>query len=222
MTPKCFDILQVLVEHSGYLVEKEELMKAVWSDAFVEEGNLTQSISLLRKALGDSSDGPHYIETIPRHGYRFVAPVKTQLSEVGTLEGPVEATVSSRLEQTSRLSELPVHRLGRKLAIGGVIGVILAGMILTWFTWHRQRREITTRAELTAQRLTANSPENAVLAAAISPDAKYLSPSSGSSRSDALKSPGLNVRIKAAKAKQAGRCRNRYKSHSAESHRLPH
>ena len=174
LTPKCFDILQVLVEHNGYLVEKEELMKAVWPDAFVEEGNLTQSISLLRRALGDNPDGPHYIETIPRYGYRFVAPVKTQLSELGTLEGTVEATVSSGSEQTSQLSELAVHRRGRKLAIAGTIGIILVGMI-TWFTWPRfQRKEITARNELSTRRLTANSTENAVLAAAISPDGKYL------------------------------------------------
>jgi len=175
LTPKCFDILQVLVERSGYLVEKEELMKAVWPNAFVEEGNLTQNISLLRRALGDSSDEPQYIETIPRYGYRFVAPVKTQPSEVGTLQNSVEATsVLSGLEQT-RLSGLPERRGGRKLAIGGVIGILVAGMVLTWFAWRRlQRREITTRAELTTQRLTANSPENAVLAAAISPDGKYL------------------------------------------------
>jgi len=174
LTPKCFDILQVLVERSGYLVEKEELMKAVWPDAFVEEGNLTQSISLLRRALGDNPDGPHYIETIPRYGYRFVAPVKTQLSELGTLEGTVEATVSSGSEQTSQLSELAVHRRGRKLAIAGTIGIILVGMI-TWFTWPRfQRKEITARNELSTRRLTANSPENAVLVAAISPDGKYL------------------------------------------------
>src|SRR5262245_7945875 len=91
LTPKCFDILQVLVERSGYLVDKEELMKAVWPDAIVEERNLTQSISLLRRALGDNPDGPRYIDTIQRYGYHFLAPVKTQLSELGTLEVLVEA-----------------------------------------------------------------------------------------------------------------------------------
>lgn len=76
LTPKCFDTLVALVENRGRLVDKGELMKAVWPDSFVEEGNLTQNISLLRKSLGESAEGSSYIETIPRKGYRFVACTK--------------------------------------------------------------------------------------------------------------------------------------------------
>src|ERR1700752_4255611 len=75
LTPKVFDILITLVEKSGQVVEKDDLMKRVWPDTFVEEGNLTQNISLLRKALGDGIAGQQFIETIPRRGYRFVSPV---------------------------------------------------------------------------------------------------------------------------------------------------
>jgi TolB-like protein/DNA-binding winged helix-turn-helix (wHTH) protein/Tfp pilus assembly protein PilF len=76
LTPKCFDILWKLVENRGHLVGKDELMKTIWPDSFVEEGNLTQNISLLRRALSESSEEPQYIETVPRHGYRFVAEVR--------------------------------------------------------------------------------------------------------------------------------------------------
>ncbi|MGH9880027.1 MAG: winged helix-turn-helix domain-containing tetratricopeptide repeat protein, partial [Pyrinomonadaceae bacterium] len=76
LTPKAFDILLTLVENGGHLVEKDDLMKRVWPNTFVEEGNLTQNVSLLRKALGESASGPQFIETIPRRGYRFVAPVR--------------------------------------------------------------------------------------------------------------------------------------------------
>jgi DNA-binding winged helix-turn-helix (wHTH) protein/TolB-like protein/Tfp pilus assembly protein PilF len=76
LTPKTFDILLILVENGGHLVEKEDLMKRVWPHTFVEEGNLTQNVSLLRKALGERANGPQFIETVPRRGYRFVAPVK--------------------------------------------------------------------------------------------------------------------------------------------------
>jgi DNA-binding winged helix-turn-helix (wHTH) protein/TolB-like protein len=76
LTPKAFDILLTLVENGGHLVEKDDLMKRVWPNTFVEEGNLTQNISLLRKALGESASGPQFIETVPRRGYRFVAPVR--------------------------------------------------------------------------------------------------------------------------------------------------
>jgi DNA-binding winged helix-turn-helix (wHTH) protein/TolB-like protein/Tfp pilus assembly protein PilF len=75
LTPKVFDILITLVEKRGQVVEKDDLMKRVWPNTFVEEGNLTQNISLLRKALGESSTGVQFIETVPRRGYRFVAPI---------------------------------------------------------------------------------------------------------------------------------------------------
>ena len=65
LTPKCFDLLWKLVEERGNLVEKGELMKTIWPDSFVEEGNLTQNISLLRRALGENSGEPQYIETVP-------------------------------------------------------------------------------------------------------------------------------------------------------------
>jgi DNA-binding winged helix-turn-helix (wHTH) protein len=78
LTPKAYDTLLVLVENCGRVVDKEELMKRVWPDAFVEEGGLTRNISVLRKVLRDSSP-EEYIQTIPRRGYRFVAPVRKRV-----------------------------------------------------------------------------------------------------------------------------------------------
>jgi DNA-binding winged helix-turn-helix (wHTH) protein/TolB-like protein len=75
LTPKAFDTLLLLVENRGRLVEKEELMRSVWPDSFVEENNLNRAIYILRKALGESSRDATYIETVPKHGYRFVAGV---------------------------------------------------------------------------------------------------------------------------------------------------
>ncbi len=76
LTPKVVDVLALLVERSGHLLEREELLSTVWTDSFVEEANLTVSISALRKALGERADGHQYIETVPKRGYRFVADVK--------------------------------------------------------------------------------------------------------------------------------------------------
>ncbi len=75
LTPKAFDILLLLVEHHGQLLEKDRIMQVVWPDTFVEEGNLTQHISTLRRILGETPDRHEYIDTIPRRGYRFVAPI---------------------------------------------------------------------------------------------------------------------------------------------------
>jgi DNA-binding winged helix-turn-helix (wHTH) protein/Tol biopolymer transport system component len=73
LTPKAFDTLQLLVRNSGHLLEKDELIRMLWPDSFVEEGNLTNNIFLLRKALGED---PQYIETVPKKGYRFVGAVR--------------------------------------------------------------------------------------------------------------------------------------------------
>jgi pimeloyl-ACP methyl ester carboxylesterase len=77
LTPKVFDTLLVLLENSSHVMTKKELMQQVWPDSFVEENNLAQNISTLRKALGETRDGEQYIQTVPRRGYRFVGDVRT-------------------------------------------------------------------------------------------------------------------------------------------------
>jgi len=77
LTPKVFDTLLILVENSGRIVEKEELINRLWPDTFVEENNLTSNILQLRKSLGDNARRPTYIETVARRGYRFIMPVET-------------------------------------------------------------------------------------------------------------------------------------------------
>src|SRR5205823_5535447 len=76
MTPTVFRILLFLLERAGEVVTKEELMKDVWPDSFVEEGNLNRNVSTLRKALGEKPCDHQYIETIPKTGYRFIAPLR--------------------------------------------------------------------------------------------------------------------------------------------------
>src|SRR5687767_283132 len=74
LTPKAFDTLLALVQHSGRLITTEELMAQVWPDSFVEGNNLAQNVSTLRKILG--AGGAKFIETVPKRGYRFVAEVR--------------------------------------------------------------------------------------------------------------------------------------------------
>lgn len=107
LTPKVFEILLALVEQSGRVVEKDNLMKRVWPDTFVEEGNLTQSVSLLRKALGETPGGVHFIETISRRGYRFVATVREATS------GTDYAVTSNDFEERDNDIEFQVLPVGR-------------------------------------------------------------------------------------------------------------
>ena len=109
LPPKVFETLLVLVENSGHILEKNELMKALWPDSFVEESSLSQNIFLLRKALGEGGTEPRYIETIPRRGYRFVTPVRESHPGPGiegvVVNGPVgePAGVGGRYEETPEL-----------------------------------------------------------------------------------------------------------------------
>lgn len=82
LTPKSFDLLVVLVENSGHLIEKGDLLKRIWPDSFVEEANLSVNMSALRRALGEGPNEHQYIETVPRRGYRFVASVKERRNEI--------------------------------------------------------------------------------------------------------------------------------------------
>jgi DNA-binding winged helix-turn-helix (wHTH) protein/pimeloyl-ACP methyl ester carboxylesterase len=85
LTPKVFDTLIALLENSTHVLTKKELMQLVWPDSFVEENNLAQNVSILRKALGQGKDGEHYIQTVPKRGYRFVADVRTTGGEEETV-----------------------------------------------------------------------------------------------------------------------------------------
>ena len=80
LAPKAHDLLVTLVRRAGRLVTRQELLDLVWPDAFVEEGILSVHVSGLRKALGESNGSQTYIETVPRSGYRFVAPVTASLT----------------------------------------------------------------------------------------------------------------------------------------------
>jgi DNA-binding winged helix-turn-helix (wHTH) protein/alpha-beta hydrolase superfamily lysophospholipase len=92
---KVFDTLLVLVENAGRLVTKQELLDTVWPETTVEENNLNHNVSVLRKALGEKATGQQYIETVPRVGYRFAAPVDAAVPQTGA---SAAATAKTRQE----------------------------------------------------------------------------------------------------------------------------
>jgi pimeloyl-ACP methyl ester carboxylesterase len=99
LTGKAFDTLRVLLERHGKLVPKQELMNAVWPESTVEDNSLDRNISALRKALGEQAPGTSFIETVPRVGYRFVAPVTRIPSHAMTRRaGDRESDLPSRQE----------------------------------------------------------------------------------------------------------------------------
>ena len=134
LAPKVFDTLLVLVQNSGHLVDKDELLRRVWPDTFVEEGNLTKNIFALRKILEGGRKGEKFIETIPKLGYRFVAPVK-ELREpalVGLKEDLASRVVTSSVEAArdqgaSRRSRLASWRAA--VLAGLFLALILAVLV---------------------------------------------------------------------------------------------
>src|SRR5213593_4754808 len=95
LTSKSLDTLLVLVEHRGEIVTKDDLMKALWPDTVVEENNLTQQISTLRKVLGEKVGEHRYLVTVPGRGYRFVGEVSVPGNRDMNLI--VEQHISSRI-----------------------------------------------------------------------------------------------------------------------------
>jgi TolB-like protein/DNA-binding winged helix-turn-helix (wHTH) protein/Tfp pilus assembly protein PilF len=130
LTPKVFDTLRVLIEHAGHLVAKDDLMRMVWPDATVEEANLAQNISVLRKTLGTAPDGREYIETVPKHGYRFIAKVRE-------VERNVDAPMESPAEGAAPLVPLSPARKPRRWI--PALTLVVASLVIGAGVWYRAR-----------------------------------------------------------------------------------
>jgi len=148
LTSKAFETLLVLVQHQEQVVSKDELMKRLWPDTFVEESNLTQHVSLLRKALGESPQDHRYIVTLPGRGYRFAERVR-EISEDGedlVLERHSRQTVTVEEPGAGRDGE-PTARQSKRggrvlwIAIGCVVAAAAAGYVLIRGMLPRHRME---------------------------------------------------------------------------------
>jgi DNA-binding winged helix-turn-helix (wHTH) protein/TolB-like protein len=136
LTPKAFEVLLVLVQNGSRLTTKEELMRKVWPDSFVEEANLTVNISALRKLLGETDQGKPYIDTVPKKGYRFVAAV-TEVQE-GALNAlsPFEERFqdsgppSTEPSDTTSLNISPLPQSPAKKSSWLLLGIPMLGLLL--------------------------------------------------------------------------------------------
>ncbi|HQU82488.1 MAG TPA: winged helix-turn-helix domain-containing protein [Pyrinomonadaceae bacterium] len=169
ITPKAFQLLLFLLENHGRLVKKEELMQAVWTENFVEEGNLTFTIRLLRKALEDSRQNPRFIKTVPLHGYKFIAEVRKISAE------SKENFVTDEVVKVTK-EKFSVSRFKRKtnalivlISIFLICAVVFGGLYL-------QNRSAAAnlpifQSNFAAEKLSTNGK---VAHAVISPDGKTV------------------------------------------------
>jgi DNA-binding winged helix-turn-helix (wHTH) protein/TolB-like protein/Flp pilus assembly protein TadD len=128
LEPRVMDVLACLAGDSGRVIAKEELLTAVWGGAFVEEGALSQAIHSLRKALGDDARQPRYIQTIPKRGYRLVAPVVQDL-ELPTGDRLIESPAVLAPEPTPTLPSFPASRRWPWLVLAAVIGLVAIAVL---------------------------------------------------------------------------------------------
>jgi TolB-like protein len=130
LTAKVFDLLLMLVEHRGALLERDSLMNALWPNAVVEESNLTQSIFVLRKTLGERRDGERFVLTVPGRGYRFVAAVKEFRHNGGTAVQVVAPPFQTKAPLITSIAILPLKTISASKAIG-YLGTGIADAIIT-------------------------------------------------------------------------------------------
>jgi DNA-binding winged helix-turn-helix (wHTH) protein/Tol biopolymer transport system component len=146
VTPKIYQLLLVLVENHGRIVEKDNLMNQVWADSFVEESNLTFTIRQLRKILGDDAHNPRFIETVPRRGYRFIADVRSMKIADEEKVTQEDKERKSSLSTDSPSSTVPVFTSHKTQSHGAVVALA---------NWRRD--EADDKSEESAR---ACSPEN--------------------------------------------------------------
>ena len=136
LTPRVFETLLYLVEHHDTVLDKERLMEAVWPDSIVEENNLTQNISTLRRVFGETPGSHHYIVTVPGRGYRFVADVKMREADVGRQPRRIpEAAIAPTDNKTEQVASVaqPNHRRSFRPILASA--AVLALSVAALFFW---------------------------------------------------------------------------------------
>jgi DNA-binding winged helix-turn-helix (wHTH) protein len=174
LEPKAFDVLLHLLDNRGMLVGKAQLLETVWSGTFVTENNLAHAVSQLRRALGDSAKTARYIETVPRRGYRFIAPVieerpaivpepndesPFQMTPTPQQAGPLTGAASPTRDTLDRVPAFSTlaGRPWRELSLATAVLVALCALLATGAAllgggihedagWQRECRELGRKA----------------------------------------------------------------------------
>ena len=157
LTPKAFDLLLVLVEEGGRTIEKEELLDRVWPGTAVEENNLNQNITALRKSLGDSRQESQYIATIPGIGYRFVATVRAPGEEDLTQRRQGAAGEGAKEAIQPHINKRPARVFRYALLI--VVPLLLAALAFSLYRREAPRPAMSSIMVLPLENISGNSNE---------------------------------------------------------------
>lgn len=163
LPPKAFDLLLLLIENRGRVVDRNELMEKLWPDTFVEQINLNVHVSSLRKALGEQPDEHSYIVTVPRRGYSFVAAVKKSANGDGALISDVDAPIETPYQSSAQESEAeredssvstvlsPPSFLSRRIFILPALSLIVIAVVsYLWISAIRRPADLQPSANIIA------------------------------------------------------------------------
>ncbi|MGI9168211.1 MAG: winged helix-turn-helix domain-containing tetratricopeptide repeat protein [Pyrinomonadaceae bacterium] len=163
-----FEPLLYLVRHAGKTLDKDELMGAIWADTIVEENDLNQNISILRRVLGESRAEHRYVVTVPGRGYRFVADVKTVADENGREEAEITQSKVERFEESTTKPAEVIEKRKNRFWLVAAAGVLVVGLsLLGFYLWRAQTRPapvapVQTVAVLPFKPLVAESRNEAL------------------------------------------------------------
>jgi TolB-like protein/DNA-binding winged helix-turn-helix (wHTH) protein/Tfp pilus assembly protein PilF len=166
LTPRVFDTLLYLVEHSGRLASKESLMAAVWPDCIVEENNLAQTISTLRRIFGDTAGSQRHIVTVPGRGYRFVAEVEMHDAGAGRQEWKTpKGVIAPTEEKGEHLVSVaqPNHRRRSRLILLATAAVLILGIAALFFWRGRTQKPPEAPAQIASVKILLPEKSIAVL-----------------------------------------------------------
>jgi DNA-binding winged helix-turn-helix (wHTH) protein len=185
LTGQPFQVLTILLEHPGRVVTREDLQKRLWPDTFVDvDHNLNTAINKIREVLGDLAESPRFVETLPRRGYRFIAPVTTASKERNGLMdsrgdgapllmiGPGDAPQVSSAPSGSRVHH---HRLKNALVVVGLIFLTTVGSVVVLRTNHtRAPAQDENQASSTMQIVPVTTASGSARSPAFSPNGAWL------------------------------------------------
>jgi TolB-like protein/DNA-binding winged helix-turn-helix (wHTH) protein/Flp pilus assembly protein TadD len=211
LTPRAFETLVMLVRKRGHVVEKDDLLKEVWKDTFVEEANISRHVWMLRKALGENESGQSYIETIPRRGYRFLANVKEEsngseqlvverrsiVQITAEVDDEVANTASPDVEHPTSSAEYVINEIKRHKRGALVLAAVVVTAALAAFVYFKdfgtRPQAITSIAVLPFVNVSAD------------PEVEYLSDGLSESLLDRLSQlPQLKVIARSSSFKYRG------------------
>jgi DNA-binding winged helix-turn-helix (wHTH) protein/Tol biopolymer transport system component len=163
LTARAIDTLEALVAHAGTTVSKDDLLRQVWRDTFVQEETLTQNISTIRRALGDRSESPQFVLTVPKEGYRFIAPVRLVPSP-STLEPPI----------ADEARTVPAAHTGVYTTAAVLSVLVVTAASLVWWPRGTPPRDISSPIEFEVFEPEGNTFSTAGGVLSMSPDGRAL------------------------------------------------